>query len=301
MKPAGLAGDERVYLHYTQAELERNFDQRGWIRNAEEITARYVSRSRSARERLDFYTLSYGWGEEETLDIFPAGRGNSAVLLFVHGGAWRNFTKDDFSFVASAFVPAGFPTVVVNFPKLPAVRLPDMLSALRRALAFVHRHAGSFGGDENRLYLCGHSSGAHLAANLTIAKHTTGQILHESIIGCACISGCFDLEPVLLSVRSSYVKLSKSEVGALSPLCHVDHLACDVLVASAEHDTDEFKRQSDAFAKALAQTGRLRDRIKLPGLNHFEAIELLADPTSELSRRICGDIETPRPNVLPSI
>ena len=300
MKAAGAAGDERVYLHYTQAELDRNFDQRGWIRNAEEIIARYVSRSQSVRERLDFYTLSYGWGDEEILDIFPAGRGNSPVLLFVHGGAWRNFTKDNFSFVASAFVPAGFPTVVVNFPKLPAVRLPNMLSALQRALAFVHHHAGSFGGDANRLYLCGHSSGAHLAANLAIEEHTTGEILRESITGCACISGCFDLEPVLLSVRSSYVRLSKSEVGALSPLFHVDRLACDVLIASAEHDTNEFQRQSDAFAQALAQAGRLRDRLTLPGLDHFDAIELLADPTSELSRRICGHIETPRPNVLPT-
>jgi arylformamidase len=293
MKAAEPAEDELVYLHYTQAELDRNFDQRGWIENAEEVIARYVSRSRSTRERLDFHTASYGSGSDQTLDIFPAGAGDSPVVVFVHGGAWRNFTKDDFSFAASALVPAGFPTVVVNFPKLPGVSLPNVLTVLHRALAFVRGNAGSFGGDPNRLYLCGHSSGAHLAVNLAMPDYSTGGLLtRDSIIGCACISGCFDLEPVLLSGRSAYVKLSKSEAAALTPLLHVDRLACGVLIASAEHDTDEFKRQSDAFAKALMRAGRLRDRVELSGVNHFEMIETLADPESELFRRICRDIET---------
>jgi arylformamidase len=95
MKAAEPAEDELVYLHYTQAELDRNFDQRGWIENAEEVIARYVSRSRSTRERLDFHTASYGSGSDQTLDIFPAGAGDSPVVVFIHGGAWRNFTKDD--------------------------------------------------------------------------------------------------------------------------------------------------------------------------------------------------------------
>jgi arylformamidase len=297
MKPGTAeAEDKLIYLHYTQAELDRNFDQRGWIKNAQEVISRYISRSKSTRERLKFQTASYGPGDDQTLDIFPAGTGGSPVVVFMHGGAWRNFTKDDFSFVASAFVPAGFPTVVVNFPKLPDVRLPTVIVGVQQALAFVHRTAGSFGGDPNRLYLCGHSSGAHLAANLAMADYATGEMPRDAVLsGCACISGCFDLEPILLSARSSYVKLSKCEAAALSPLLHIDRLACDVLIASAEHDTDEFKRQSNAFAKSLRDAGRIRDSLEVPGVNHFEIIELLADPASELFHRICRDVEHARP------
>ena len=44
--------NERVFLHYTQAELDRNYDQRGWIENAEEIIARYEpQRANVARAR----------------------------------------------------------------------------------------------------------------------------------------------------------------------------------------------------------------------------------------------------------
>jgi arylformamidase len=294
MTAAERVGDEPVYLNYTQAELDRNFDQRGWIKNAEEVIARYTSRSKSTRELLKFQTASYGPGNDQTLDIFPAGTASSLVVVFLHGGAWRNFTKDEFSFAASAFVPAGFPTVVVNFPKLPGVRLPGVVAALQQALAFVHRIARSFGGDPERLYLCGHSSGAHLAASLATADDASLKMPRDCIVGCACISGCFDLEPVLLSARSGYVKLSKSEAAALSPLLHVDRLGCDVLIASAKRDTDEFKRQSDAFAKALMQAGKLRDRLEVSGVNHFEVVELLADPASDLFRRICRDIEIGR-------
>jgi acetyl esterase/lipase len=53
------------------------------------------------------------------MDIFPAPRPSGVGFIFLHGGAWRNFTKDDFSFVAKEFVTSGITTVIVNFSKLP--------------------------------------------------------------------------------------------------------------------------------------------------------------------------------------
>ena len=32
--------NDTVFLHYSQAELDRNYDQRAWIKNAEEVVAR---------------------------------------------------------------------------------------------------------------------------------------------------------------------------------------------------------------------------------------------------------------------
>ena len=92
--------NDKVFLHYSQAELDRNYDQRGWITNAEEMVARYISRSEATRKALvQRQTVAYGSGADEVLDIFPTGRSGAPTLVFIHGGAWRNFTKDDFSFV----------------------------------------------------------------------------------------------------------------------------------------------------------------------------------------------------------
>jgi arylformamidase len=156
---------ETVFLHYTQRELDRNFDQRGWVSNALEVIQRYAERSARTRARLEHRAnVLYGSAPDEVLDIFPAAPSAGHVQVFVHGGAWKNFTKDDYSFPADAFVPAGVHTVVVNFTNLPSIRLPEMVDQVRRSLEWIYRNARSFGGDPDKLYLSAQSSGAHLSA-----------------------------------------------------------------------------------------------------------------------------------------
>jgi arylformamidase len=283
--------NEKVFLHYTQAELDRNYDQRGWISNAEEMIARYVARSGQTRRTLHHRAnVAYGPAADEVLDIFPAERSGAPTLIFFHGGAWRNFTKDDFSFAADALVPAGINTVIVNFSKLPGVRLPDVIAQVRRAVAWTARHAEEFGGDADRLYLCGYSSGAYLAAMVLLTDWPALQVSGEPVKGAACISGSYDLKPVLLSARGSYIKLSEAEVEELSPARHAARVRRPVLVAYAEHDTDEFQRHSREFAESLGKANRLAGLISLPATNHFEIIERFADPKSELARAVFADI-----------
>lgn len=279
---------ERVYLHYTQAELDRNFDQRGWVKNAQEVIVRYSQRSAATRAELPHRAdLPYGTGADEVLDIFPATAAQGApVQIFVHGGAWRNFTKSDYSFVARSFAAAGIHTVVLNFTKLPDLRLPDIVGQVRRGIEWVSRNAESFGGDREDIHLSAHSSGAHLAAAALMGLPAAPPLPADTIRSATFLSGPFDLEPVMLSARRGYMTLSKQEEHALSPQEHAERLPCRALLAYAEQDTDEFQRQTRAFAAALEKAGRLAGLVRLPGLNHFESIESLADPGSMLSRMI---------------
>ena len=162
-----MLAEKPIFLHYTKAELDRNFDQRGWIANAEAIIARHIERSRGTREKLTFVPdLRYGKHPDEMLDYFPAERKGAPIQVFVHGGAWKNFGKNDYSFPAEAFVPAGVSTAILNFSKLPHVRLPVLVDQVRRAVAWVYKNADRYGGDPERLYMSAHSSGAHLTANI---------------------------------------------------------------------------------------------------------------------------------------
>ena len=121
--------------------------------------------SRATRERFAHRAgVRYGAHADEVLDIFPATPGGP-IQVFVHGGAWKNFTKDDYSFPADAYVPAGINTVILNFSKLPAERLPTAVDQVRRGIEWVRANAASFGGDPSRLYVSAQSSGAHLAAS----------------------------------------------------------------------------------------------------------------------------------------
>lgn len=276
-----------VFLHYTQAELDRNFDQRGWIANAEEIIARYAPLSAASRARwrtqLD---VSYGPGADERLDIFLTDAPNAPVLVFVHGGRWAVFTKADNSYVADPFVPAGAHVVVLNFSKLPAVTMHEMVDQVRRGIEWVARNAASFGGDPNRLYVSGHSSGAHLAAMALATDWTTRGLPAEVVKGAALVSGPYDMVPVMMSWRSDYVRLAGDDIAAFSPLRLVDRLRTPIIVGWATGDTDEFRRQSKAFADALGRTGCLVEAIEVPGLNHFEIMERLGDAANPVVRRL---------------
>ncbi len=280
-----------VFLHYTKAELDRNFDQRGWIPNAVEIIARHIERSRRTREKLTFISdLRYGPHPDELLDYFPAAQNNAPVHIFVHGGAWKNFTKNDYSFPAESYVAAGFHTAILNFSKLPTVRLPEMVDQVRRGVAWVYKNAAQYGGDPHRLSMSAHSSGAHLTANALITDWAAFGCPPDIVKAAACVSGPYDLEPVMLSARSSYVELNKTEVAALSVHRHTDRIPCPVAIAYTDGDTDEFQRQSREFASALERSGRLAACTRFSGRNHFEIMEEFGEPRGELIQYILANI-----------
>lgn len=270
-----------VYLNYTQEALNRNFDQRGWVSNALEVIGRYPILSKATRERFTHSAaIQYGAHPDEVLDIFPAACAGGAVQVFVHGGAWKNFTKDDYSFPADSYVPAGINTVILNFSKLPNERLPTVVDQVRRGIEWVHANASTFGGDPSQLYVSAQSSGAHLAAT---ALQKGGL---DFVRAATLVSGPYFLEPVVLSHRADYVKLEKSEVADLSPGLHPEKMKCPVLMLYAQNDTDEFQRQTKEFALGLAQTGRLTRLIRCPTVNHFELMECFKDPRHELMTAI---------------
>jgi arylformamidase len=279
--------DKPVFLHYSQAELDRNFDQRGWASNASEVVARWARRSEATRGHRPHRTgLRYGPGEDETLDVFPAEQPHAPVLIFVHGGAWLRHTKADFSFVAETFAASGMHTVVLNFTNLPTVRLPEMVAQVQRGVEWVWRNADGFGGDRDRLHLAGHSSGAHLSV-ITLTTDWAARGLPADVVKGACfLSGLYDMAPVLLSARSSYVHLNAAEAASLNPMLLADAVACPLTLFYAERDTDEFRRQNEAFAHRLAASGRIVSLTRMPGLNHFEIMEQLGLPQSALGRAV---------------
>jgi len=273
-----------IYLDYTQEELDRAYDQRAWADNRDAMLAWYAQASAEARqEYVHHRNVPYGPGKHETLDIFPTEHPNAPLHVHVHGGGWRNLSKDDESFLARTLVPAGSVLVVLDFALIPEVRLPDMIAQTRRALAWLYANAQQFGADPSRIHLSGHSSGAHMAAVLATTDWSTLGLPADLIKSALLISGMYDLHPVMLSARSSYVKLNEEEIERYSPIRHLNHLHCPIVVAIGDKESPEFKRQARDFVKAAEEQGKRADLIQLPDINHYEIITTLNDPASVLS------------------
>src|SRR5262249_45999480 len=100
----------------------------------------------------------------------------------------------------------------------------------------------------------------------------------DLVKGGLCCSGLFDLKPVRLSFRSSYVKFTDEIEQALSPQRHLDRLNAPLVVAYGTLETPEFQRQSRDFAAAVKAAGKPVQLLVGEGYNHFEIPETLASP-----------------------
>ncbi len=269
-----------VFLDYDQAALDRAYDQAAWAPNRQEALDRRAAASEAMRARLgEPQRHGYGPTAIEQLDVYRTDTPAAPVMVFLHGGAWRGGDARSQAYAAETFVRSGAHWVVPDFATVMEAGLDGMVAQVRRAVAWVARHAKDLGGDPARIHLAGHSSGAHLAANVLITDWTSDFGLPADVVkGALCLSGMYELHPVRLSARSSYVRFDDRIEHELSPLRHLARIACPVTVAYAGGDSPEFQRQSREFAEALDRIGRLRRLIVAPGLNHFEIPETLATP-----------------------
>jgi arylformamidase len=286
---------KKVFLNYTQEELDRAYDQRNWAPNAEQLIALSPVKSAETRKRLRFTTHSYGSAPDETLDVFPTDRANAPVAIFIHGGGWRQGTKEDYSFVAEALVPAGAHCVVLNFANIPEARVPEMAEKIRHGIVWTYRNAKSFGGDPAQLYVFGHSSGGHLCSVMLTtdwAKYgVPAKLFRAGLVG----SGMYDLEAPMLSARSQYAKVTKEEEDALSAMRHLDRVHCPILICYGDKESPDFQRQGRDFAAALKKAGLPHELHVEPGLNHFEVMHSISAPNGVMRRLALRMVGAPVP------
>lgn len=287
-----------VWLDMDQEELNDAYSQFIHAPNISQVIDRWGSNSELARSRLgNPLSFSYGDDEIESLDVYPTAESNAPVHIFIHGGAWEQGTAGGYGFPAELFVNSGIHYVVPNFSWIQDVgdSLYPLADQLRRAIAWVYRNAAKFGGNSDRLYLSGHSSGAHLAGvMLTTDWQTEADLPNDIIKGGLCCSGIFDLKPVRLSHRGEYIKFTDEMEDALSPIRHLDNLQAPLVVAYGSYETPEFKRQSRAFAEAVAEAGKSVQLIVAENYNHFEVIETLANPHGILGRAVLEQMRSER-------
>ncbi len=288
--PAAPAREKgpRVWLDMDQRELDDAYDQSKYAPNLRQVVMRYASTSEQARARLGApQRLGYGPTTIEGFDLYAARQPNAPVHIFIHGGTWRTGFARDYLFPAETFLHAGAHYVSLDFTSVLDVKgdLAPMADQVRRAVAWIYRNAARFGGDPNRLYLSGHSSGGHLAGVVLVTDWEKDFGLPKDVLkGGLCCSGMFDLKPVMLSARSNYLKMSDETIHAMSAERHLDKINCPVIVACGTLETPEFQRQSRDFAAAAKAAGKPVMLLVGEGYNHFEIIETLANPHGLLGR-----------------
>lgn len=275
-----------VWLDLDQQALDDAYDQEIYAPNRAQIVERRIANSERVRAIIGApQRVAYGPSEIETLDIFRTARANAPVNIFIHGGAWRRNRAADYAVQAEPFVRAGAHHVILDFITVDEASgsLFPMAEQVRRAIAWVFRNAASFGGDPERLYLTGHSSGSHLGGCM-VTTDWRQNLPADIIKGAVFCSGMYELRPVRLSKRSLYVAFTDAMEAALSPQRHLDRLDTPLVLAFGTYETPEFQRQTREFFAAVQALGKPVRLLAGEGYNHFELLETLANPYGLVGR-----------------
>src|SRR5690606_23067914 len=132
--PRAVARAARLAMEALGADLEREYNNRALVPDHADYFARWAESSERARRTMTRHLdLRYGDMPGETLDLFPARKGDGTCMLFIHGGYWRALDKKDFSFLAPTWVDAGVSLAVVNYDVCPAVTIEEIVRQMLRA------------------------------------------------------------------------------------------------------------------------------------------------------------------------
>ena len=276
-----------VWLGMDQKELDDAYDQAVYAPNREIVIKRCIRNSELARERLGApKRFSYGPTEIEGADVFTAKAQNAPVMIFVHGGAWRVGRAASYHYMAETFINAGAHLVLLDFNNVGEVdgSLMRMADQIRRGVAWTVKNAKSFGGDPDRVYVSGHSSGGHWAGVLLTTDWQKFGLPQDCIKGGVCGSGMYDLKPVRMSARSNYVKFTDEAEDKLSAIRHLDKLVAPIALVYGDQETPEFQRQSRDFYAAVKAAGKPATLSLMEGYNHFEVMESIGNPYSLFGR-----------------
>lgn len=276
--------EPKVFLEYTQAELDRNYDQSAWAANIRQLVQRYDLRSEITRQRLGApERFAYGDDKVEGFDLFRAKADKAPLHVFIHGGAWRAGKASNYHFPAEMFVDNGISYASLDFGNVQDIGLNGMTAQLRKAIAWIYKNADKLGVDPEKIYISGHSSGAHLGGVLLTTDWSALGVPANVVKGATLISGMYDLKPVRMSARSSYVPFTDALENAMSTQRHLDKITTPVILAYGSLETDEFKRQTADFAKAMQAAGKPVELIKADLFNHFEIMDDFSNPYGQVS------------------
>lgn len=222
------------------------------------------------------HEASYGSGPSDKLDIYSPKESRGAkkdVIVFYYGGRWQSGSKETFRFVGATLARRGFVTVIPEFRKYPQVRFPVFIEDGARALAWVDEHIGAYGGRRDHIHLAGHSSGAHMAALLTVDTHylaAEGKDARSIIKDFAGLAGPFAFTPEdkdLVEMFGPPERYPQMQVTTF-----VEGREPPMLLLYGEEDDTVLAYNHERLAGRIREKGGLVDVITYPKLGHLGII-----------------------------
>jgi acetyl esterase/lipase len=226
--------------------------------------------------------LSYTDGEpadadKHKLDLYlPRDKKNFPVLVFLHGGSWRTGDRSLYKALGDRLARAGIGVAIPSYRLMPQNPHPAQIEDAAAAFAWVVQNISQHGGDKSRIYLAGHSAGAHLAALLALDEKYLGKFAlpRTSIRGVIAMSGIYNVD----KLDTFLVAADKSDRHDASPEAHAHSGAPPFLISYCQWDYFGLPKQARDFILTLKKHFVAAELLYVPGENHIsEVISMVQD------------------------
>jgi len=228
--------------------------------------------------------IAYGPEARQQLDVYTPVDGNqpASVVVFLYGGSWKRGDRANYRFIAEALTSRGHVTVIPDYRVYPDVRFPTFVEDSAAAVAWVREHIDAFGGDPDRIFLMGHSAGAHIAALLILDERylTEVEVPDTAVRGMIGLAGPYAFDP--LQYRSTRpVFIDTPDLDMARPITFVDGQKMPFLLLHGEDDTTVYPANSKEFASRIRSAGGSARDLEYDDLGHIGIVLALAKPFRE--------------------
>lgn len=214
------------------------------------------------------------------LDLFaPIDQSPAPVVVFFYGGRWTDGTREDFRFVGQALSAQGFVAVLPEYRHYPKVKFPAFVEDAARAVAWTQHQIGRYGGDPDKVFVMGHSSGAHLAAMLALNPQYLAAAGGDrsKLRGMIGLAGPYDFLPLTApDLRDMFGPPERYELS--QPIAFVDGDNPPLLLLHGADDTTVSPHNTRNLAAAVKRAGGPVESFIYPEMSHSWIIATLAAP-----------------------
>ncbi len=219
--------------------------------------------------------LAYGLETRQELDLYvpeaPATEPR-AVIVFIHGGSWATGSKSQYRFVGSSLAEQGFIAVLPNYRLSPAVKFPLFVEDAAQAVAWTLHNIAHYGGDPRRVFVMGHSAGAHIALLVALDRRylAAAGASADDLRGAIGLSGPYDFK--IDTDRLREVFGSAPDPRETQPIRFVRGDAPPLLLIHGTADKICWSEHSIRLTERIRAAGGLAELRLYPGLGHGSTI-----------------------------
>jgi arylformamidase len=252
-----------------QQTLDDSYDNHKAIPESAAMFNDWIERSKAFRAAHSQYLdIPYGPLERETIDYFSAGP-NTPLVIFIHGGFWQQYSKNDFAFLAESYLKEGVSVAMVDYPLAPQANVDQIVSSSANAVQFIGQNISEWGGYPKNMILSGWSAGGHLCVT------SMNKMKVKAVVP---ISGIFELEPLIGSFLNKNLQMDLATAKRNSPMLNLPMGKTPIYLFVGGSELSEMRRQSYDFSDKLKASKYPVELVDIPGKNHFTMLEQFECP-----------------------